>query len=90
MIEIDGAEGEGGGQVLRSALSLSICTNQSFRIGSIRGKREKPGLMRQHLTAVRAAAEICDAGVSGEKRACGSLEQALAEETFWSMAPPQS
>jgi RNA 3'-terminal phosphate cyclase (ATP) len=67
MIEIDGAEGEGGGQVLRSALSLSICTNQAFRIDNIRGKREKPGLMRQHLTAVRAAAEICDASVSGDE-----------------------
>jgi len=67
MIEIDGAEDEGGGQVLRSALSLSICTNQPFRIDNIRGKREKPGLMRQHLTAVRAAVEICDASVSGDE-----------------------
>ncbi len=72
MIEIDGAEGEGGGQVLRSALSLSVCTNQAFRIENIRGKREKPGLMRQHLTAVRAAAEICDASTSGDE--VGSME----------------
>jgi RNA 3'-terminal phosphate cyclase (ATP) len=67
MIEIDGSEGEGGGQVLRSALSLSMCTNQPFRIVNIRAKREKPGLMRQHLTAVRAAAEICDANVVGDE-----------------------
>lgn len=61
MIELDGAAGEGGGQILRSALSLSICTGQPFRITSIRASRSKPGLMRQHLTAVNAAAEICSA-----------------------------
>jgi RNA 3'-terminal phosphate cyclase (ATP) len=72
MIAIDGAEGEGGGQVLRSALSLSMCTDQAFRIENIRGKREKPGLMRQHLTAVRAAAEVCGADVSGDE--VGSME----------------
>jgi RNA 3'-terminal phosphate cyclase (ATP) len=66
MIEIDGSEGEGGGQMLRSALSLSMCTNQSFRMVNIRAKREKPGLMRQHLTAVRAATEICGATVTGD------------------------
>jgi RNA 3'-terminal phosphate cyclase (ATP) len=65
VIEIDGAEGEGGGQILRSSLSLAICTRQPFRIANIRANREKPGLMRQHLTAVRAAAEICAAQVDG-------------------------
>ena len=65
MIEIDGSEGEGGGQILRSSLSLAICTQQPFRIGNIRANREKPGLMRQHLTAVKAAAEICDGELSG-------------------------
>jgi RNA 3'-terminal phosphate cyclase (ATP) len=65
MIEIDGAEGEGGGQILRSALSLSMCTDQAFRLKNIRAKREKPGLMRQHLTAVQAAAAVCGAGVTG-------------------------
>jgi len=65
MIEIDGSEGEGGGQILRSSLSLAICTQQPFRITNIRANREKPGLMRQHLTAVRAAAEICNAQVDG-------------------------
>jgi len=62
MIDIDGSEGEGGGQILRSALSLAICTQQPFRITNIRANREKPGLMRQHLTAVMAAAETIGAG----------------------------
>ncbi len=65
MIEIDGSDGEGGGQILRSSLSLAICTQQPFRISNIRANREKPGLMRQHLTAVKAAAEICDAEIEG-------------------------
>lgn len=65
MIEIDGSQGEGGGQILRSSLSLAICTQQPFRITNIRANRDKPGLMRQHLTAVKAAAEICDAAVIG-------------------------
>ncbi|MET0535106.1 MAG: RNA 3'-terminal phosphate cyclase, partial [Steroidobacter sp.] len=65
MIEIDGAQGEGGGQILRSSLSLAICTQQPFRITNIRANRDKPGLMRQHLTAVKAAAEICDGVVDG-------------------------
>jgi RNA 3'-terminal phosphate cyclase (ATP) len=65
MIEIDGSEGEGGGQILRSALSLSMCTDQAFRLKNIRAKREKPGLMRQHFTALQAAAGVCDAKVTG-------------------------
>ena len=65
MITIDGSEGEGGGQILRSALSLAICTRQAFRIERIRGRREKPGLLRQHATAAKAAAEISDAEIEG-------------------------
>lgn len=65
MIELDGAVGEGGGQVLRSALTLSMMTGQSFKIKNIRAKRPKPGLLRQHLTAVEAAAAICGARVEG-------------------------
>lgn len=65
MITIDGSIGEGGGQVLRSALALSVCTQQAFRIDRIRAGRPKPGLMRQHLTAVNAAAAICGGRVQG-------------------------
>lgn len=64
-IELDGAQGEGGGQILRTALTLSMITGQSFRIENIRAKRAKPGLLRQHLTAVNAATEICGAKVDG-------------------------
>jgi len=65
MIRIDGSTGEGGGQMLRSALSLSLVTGKAFRIENIRAKREKPGLLRQHLTAVLAASEISGAEVDG-------------------------
>jgi RNA 3'-terminal phosphate cyclase (ATP) len=58
MIIIDGAKGEGGGQVLRTALGLALVTGRSFQIENIRGKRKRPGLLRQHLTSVLAAAEI--------------------------------
>ena len=62
MIEIDGSCGEGGGQILRSSLSLSALTGREMRVTNIRAKRRKPGLMRQHLTCVKAVAEI--SGVS--------------------------
>ena len=65
MIKLDGSTGEGGGQILRTALSLSMVTGMGFRIDHIRAKRPKPGLLRQHLTAVNAAAEICNAQVDG-------------------------
>jgi RNA 3'-terminal phosphate cyclase (ATP) len=58
MIQIDGSMGEGGGQVLRTSLSLALVTGKPFRIDNIRANRKKPGLLRQHLTAVQAAAEI--------------------------------
>src|SRR5439155_938607 len=58
MITIDGSFGEGGGQILRTALSLSLATGTPFRIENIRAGRKKAGLLRQHLTAVLAAAEI--------------------------------
>src|SRR5690348_2595721 len=65
MIWIDGAEGEGGGQVLRTSVALSLITGEPFRIVNIRQRRAKPGLQRQHLTAVLAAAEVGGARVEG-------------------------
>jgi RNA 3'-terminal phosphate cyclase (ATP) len=64
-VTIDGSEGEGGGQLLRTALSLSLVTGIPFRIDRIRAGRRKPGLLRQHLTAVQAAAQVGHARVSG-------------------------
>lgn len=63
MIELDGADG--GGQLLRTALSLSLCTGVGFTMQRIRAGRPRPGLMRQHLTAVRAAAEVGQSTVLG-------------------------
>src|SRR5437879_5217026 len=65
LIRIDGTFGEGGGQILRTSLSLSLVTGKAFRIDQIRAGREKPGLLRQHLTAVLAAAEVSGAEVEG-------------------------
>lgn len=65
MLDIDGSFGEGGGQILRSSLALSITTGRPVRLSNIRARREKPGLMRQHLTAVSAAATICNGRVVG-------------------------
>ena len=74
MIQIDGSYGEGGGQVLRSSLSLAAITGQPIRIENIRAKREKPGLAAQHLTAVRAAARICQAQLRGDALGAMTLE----------------
>lgn len=65
LIQIDGSAGEGGGQILRTSLALSLVTGKPFRIERIRAGRQKPGLMRQHLTAVNAAVEIGGAAVDG-------------------------
>ncbi|MEW5251132.1 RNA 3'-terminal phosphate cyclase [Microbulbifer discodermiae] len=67
MFEIDGARGEGGGQVLRTALTLSLCQGEPVRIKNIRAGRQKPGLLRQHLACLRAAKAISHAQVSGEQ-----------------------
>jgi RNA 3'-terminal phosphate cyclase (ATP) len=66
MVEIDGSQGEGGGQVLRTCLSLSALTGRPFRLHHIRANRSKPGLRPQHLTAVHAAAAICQARLTGD------------------------
>jgi RNA 3'-terminal phosphate cyclase (ATP) len=74
MIVIEGAAGEGGGQVLRTSLALAMITGQPFRIERIRAGRPRPGLMRQHLTAVMAAAEICGATTIGAEPKSTTLE----------------
>ncbi|MEO7331031.1 MAG: RNA 3'-terminal phosphate cyclase [Minicystis sp.] len=65
MFTIDGSAGEGGGQILRSSLALSLITGEAVKVGAIRKGRARPGLMRQHLAAVKAAVEIGDGEVSG-------------------------
>ena len=64
MIQIDGSFGEGGGQILRSSLTLSIITQRPFKISDIRANRKKPGLKPQHLKCVQAAAAISNAEIS--------------------------
>ena len=71
---IDGAYGEGGGQILRTALALSAITGRPLRIDRIRALRRNPGLAAQHLTAVRAAAEICGARLAGDALGSTTLE----------------
>ncbi|KAB8335690.1 RNA 3'-terminal phosphate cyclase [Scytonema tolypothrichoides VB-61278] len=74
MIHIDGSYGEGGGQILRTSLSLAAITGDSIRIENIRAGRSKPGLAAQHLTSVRAAAAICNAKVRGDALGSMTLE----------------
>ena len=76
MLTIDGSFGEGGGQILRTALALSLVTGKPFRIENIRAGRKNPGLLRQHLTAVNAATEISQAEVTGA--AIGSQQLTFA------------
>ncbi len=65
LVPLDGAQGEGGGQILRTALALSVATGRCFRVDRIRARRVRPGLRPQHLAAVRAAAMACGAEVHG-------------------------
>ena len=80
-IEIDGIRGEGGGQILRTSLALSLITGKPFKMVNIRARRRKPGLMRQHLTAVRAAAEVGSAQVTGDEINSRHLEFIPGEVT---------
>jgi len=73
-IELDGAHGEGGGQILRTALSLAMLQGRPLRLRNIRAGRKKPGLMRQHLACVRAAAAISSAVVDGAEIGSTALE----------------
>ena len=82
IVTIDGAHGEGGGQILRTALTLSAITSRAFRMVNIRAKRRKPGLLPQHLSATRAAAAITEATVLGDRLGSGEL-------TFAPSHPPQ-
>jgi RNA 3'-terminal phosphate cyclase (ATP) len=74
ILTIDGSQGEGGGQVLRSSLAMSLVTGRPFVIEKIRAGRKKPGLMRQHLTAVNAAAKVGNAQVTGAEIGSNWLE----------------
>jgi RNA 3'-terminal phosphate cyclase (ATP) len=65
MLTLDGSFGEGGGQILRTALALSLVTRTPFQIEKIRAGRSRPGLLRQHLAAVNAAAQVGDAEIDG-------------------------
>ncbi|MEE9605916.1 MAG: RNA 3'-terminal phosphate cyclase [Candidatus Scalindua sp.] len=74
MIKIDGSLGEGGGQILRTALTLSTIKNKPFEMFNIRAGRKKPGLAPQHLRCVQAMAKICDADISGAEIGSSSLK----------------
>jgi RNA 3'-terminal phosphate cyclase (ATP) len=76
VLTLDGSHGEGGGQILRTALSLSAVTTRPFRLTNIRAKRPNPGLLPQHLSAARAAATISGAAVAGDQ--LGSTELSFA------------
>jgi RNA 3'-phosphate cyclase len=67
MLELDGSYGEGGGQILRTSLSLSALLGQPVKLVNIRAGRPKPGLRPQHLTAVKALARISRAEVAGDE-----------------------
>jgi len=81
MLTIDGSAGEGGGQILRTALALSLVTGKAFRIERVRAGRKRPGLLHQHLAAVRAAAQIGQAQVEGAALGSGALTFAPGQVT---------
>ena len=75
MIEIDGSHGEGGGALLRIAAALSAVTGKPIKVNNIRSKRPKPGLMAQHLNALKSVAQLSSASYEG-------LEMASTEIIF--------
>ena len=80
MLTVDGSVGEGGGQILRTSLALSLCLDKSFHIVNLRANRKKPGLRRQHLACVEAAEKI--GGVRAEGAAPGSRELIFVPKTI--------
>ncbi|MEM8738175.1 MAG: RNA 3'-terminal phosphate cyclase [Planctomycetota bacterium] len=80
-LDIDGSQGEGGGQIVRSSIALAMVTGTPVRIENVRAGRRKPGLMRQHLTALRAAAHISSAEVEGDEIGSTAFSFSPAEVT---------
>ena len=80
LVTINGAMGEGGGQILRTSLALSLCSGKPFRIVNLRARRKKPGFRHQHLVCVNAAAKIGDARIEGAT--LGSQELMFAPTTI--------
>ncbi len=74
MLTLDGSQGEGGGQILRTGLALSMVTGRPLRIERIRAGRAKPGLMRQHLACVQAAVEVSGGQAEGAELGSQSLQ----------------
>jgi len=71
---IDGSTGEGGGQILRTSLALSCITGRGLRVENIRASRRNPGLGKQHLSCIKAAAEICGGQFNSVKEGSGTLD----------------
>jgi hypothetical protein len=84
-LTLDAAHGEGGGQVLRTALALAVALGRPVVLRDIRRRRPRPGLQPQHLTVVRALAAIADADVTGD--ALGSRQSSDTEPALPLMAP---
>ncbi len=74
MIDVDGSLGEGGGQILRTAVALASVLGKDVRVSNIRAGRSQPGIKAQHLAGVKAAAQICEASVVGAEVGSSKLE----------------
>jgi RNA 3'-terminal phosphate cyclase (ATP) len=80
-VVLDGSQGEGGGQVLRSALACSLLTGRPLRMTRIRAERKRPGLLRQHLASVQAATVIGNSRIMGDELGAMDLEFAPRQIT---------